>query len=172
MTHDEMVALIRGGVPAAGGTWADFGAGGGAFTRALRELLGPAAIIYAVDRDATALRAQQDAILVHADFTQPLDLPPLDGLLLANALHWIQDQDRVMARLVGYLRPGGRLLLVEYAVSQPRSYIPYPVPFAHFASLAQAAGLNPARPVGERRSPSSGISMYAAAADRPRSVRP
>ena len=36
-----MVALIRGGVPRAGGVWADLGAGTGNFTWALAELIGP-----------------------------------------------------------------------------------------------------------------------------------
>lgn len=33
MDHADHLRLIRGGVPGPGGTWADFGAGGGAFTR-------------------------------------------------------------------------------------------------------------------------------------------
>ena len=36
----------------AGGTWADIGAGEGAFTLALADLLGPGGRIVAVDRDA------------------------------------------------------------------------------------------------------------------------
>lgn len=164
MTHDEMVALIRGGVDVPGGTWADFGAGAGNFTRALRDLLGPQATIYAVDRDAGALEAQREVIPLLGDFTRPLDLPPLDGVLMANALHWVQNQARVLELLAGYLRPGGRLILVEYEVRRPRPYIPFPVPYTRFESLALAAGfVNPQR-VGERISPSSGMSMYAGAA--------
>lgn len=167
MTHDEMVTLIRAGVlpaPAPDRIWADFGAGTGSFTRALRHLLGPQAIIYAVDQDAHALRDQRDAIPVHADFTRPVDLPPLDGALMANALHWLRDQTAVIQRIAGYLRPGGTLLLVEYDVQTPRSYIPFPVPFSRFEALAQAAGLRDARHIGTRQSPSGGAGMYAAAA--------
>jgi ubiquinone/menaquinone biosynthesis C-methylase UbiE len=165
MTQDEMVALMRGGVAQTGGTWADFGAGRGNFTRALRALVGPNAQIYAIDRDAAALRGQQDVLTIQADFTQPIpQLPPLDGLLLANALHWVRDQAAALRRLTRYLRPGGCLLLVEYDVRQPRSYIPFPVPYPRFEHLAAASGLEDSRRVGTRRSPSSGISMYAAAA--------
>lgn len=39
----DLVGLLRGGVDAAGGRWADLGAGEGAFTFALSELLGPTA---------------------------------------------------------------------------------------------------------------------------------
>src|SRR5687767_3510194 len=117
MEHTEMVALIRGGVPAQGATWADLGAGTGNFTWALRELLGPHAAIYAVDRDGKAIRAQRERLaqagsgaaiqLLQADFTGSLDLPTLDGVLMANALHFIRDQPAVVGRLIGYLRPGG-----------------------------------------------------------------
>ncbi|MBZ0291446.1 MAG: methyltransferase domain-containing protein [Anaerolineae bacterium] len=162
MTHDEMVSLIRGGVPAPGGTWADFGAGSGNFTRALRELVGESATIYAIDRDSAALRQQPSAVqTIQADFTQPLTLPPLDGLLIANALHWVRQQSRTLRLLANTLKPGGRFLIVEYDVTLPRGYIPFPVPYPHFEKLAESAGLHAVQRVGERRSPSSGVVMYA-----------
>jgi trans-aconitate methyltransferase len=163
MTHDEMVALIRDGVlRVPNPVWADFGAGSGNFTRALRQLLGPQAVIYALDQDAHALRSQRDAIPVHADFTQPLELPLLDGILMANALHWLRDQS--LQRFAAYLRPGGRFLLVEYDVETPRGYVPHPVPYARFETLARAAGFNHVRHVANRVSPSGGADMYAAVA--------
>lgn len=164
MTHEEMVALIGGGVNQPGGTWADFGAGRGDFTRALRDLLGHQATLYALDRDARALRSQHDTHTLQADFTQPLDLPLLDGILIANALHWVRRQERVMALLAGYLRPGGRLLLVEYEVRWPRGYIPFPVPYNRFETLARAAGFEHIQRVGTRQSPSTGVAMYAGVA--------
>jgi precorrin-6B methylase 2 len=172
MDHSEMVALIAGGVAARDGVWADLGAGRGAFTAALRALLGPAATIHAVDRDGAAVRqlarmaAAPGAAVVpqQADFTMPLQLPPLDGMLMANALHFVRNQREVLAALVAYLRPGGRVLLVEYDLERPTSWVPFPVPPARFTELAMAAGLSSPRTVGMRRSPSSGIAMYAAVA--------
>ena len=166
MTHEEMVTLIRGGVTAPGGVWADFGAGRGNFTRALRDLTGPEATLVAIDRDANALRAHQDAQTICADFTQPIDLPPLDGILMANALHWIRRPTPVLSLLAGYLRPGGRLLLVEYDVRWPRGYIPFPVPYPHFEILAQAVGFRAVERIGERESPSTGVAMYAGVATK------
>src|SRR6266849_8660757 len=58
----ELVGLLRGGVDANGGWWADLGAGEGAFTLALADLLGPGAHITAVDREAGSLRALADAM--------------------------------------------------------------------------------------------------------------
>jgi trans-aconitate methyltransferase len=175
MEHAEMVALIRPGVHAPEGVWADLGAGTGNFTYALRELLGPAATIYALDRDRRAVERLGGSLAgagpgaqvvpLQADFLQPLRLPPLDGLLMANALHFVRDQAALLARLAAHLRPGGRILLVEYDLDAPRAYVPYPVAPARFAALCAEAGLGVPRVVGARRSPSSGISMFSAYVD-------
>src|SRR5262245_56473642 len=145
MDRAEMVELIRGGVPGAGGVWADLGAGTGNFTWALRELLGVQGLIYAVDRDGKAIRAQHE-LLVHAgpgasiipiqaDITQQLKLPSLDGVLLANVLHFIRDQPAALALIAGYLRPGGRVLMVEYDLAEPLHWGPVHVPVARFQAL-------------------------------------
>ena len=170
MEHAEMVALIQAGVERDGGTWADLGAGTGNFTRALAGLAGPQATIYAVDRSAgalAALRARSSSATIRTmagDFTRPLELPPLDGILMANALHFVREQAPVLASLVQHLRPGGRLLLVEYQLRDPVSYVPYPVPFERFQLHARDAGLSAPTLIGSRRSPSSGVEMYAAVA--------
>jgi trans-aconitate methyltransferase len=165
MTHEEIVALIRGGIPEPGGVWADFGAGRGNFTRALRDCIGPTATLYAIDQDAGALRSHQDAQTIIADFTRPIpSLPPLDGLLIANALHWVRQQETTMQQLAAYLRPGGRLLVVEYDVRWPRGYIPLPLPYDRFETLATAAGFQSIQQIGARQSPSNGVVMYSAVA--------
>src|SRR5260221_6129111 len=124
MDTRDAVALLAGAVPREPGTWADLGAGTGTFTRALVELLGPKARIYAVDRDARAVAAlarwaEKDAsnvIAVAADFTEPFDLPglpapQLDGVLLANALHFVSDGEAVLRRLAELVRPGRRVVV-------------------------------------------------------------
>ena len=166
MIHEEMLRLIRGGIDQRGGTWADFGAGTGNFTHALRDLLGPGAVIYAIDRDAEALRAHRDARAIQADFTQPIDLPPLDGALMANALHWTRFQVDTLRWIADFLKPGGRLILVEYDARWPRPYIPHPLPYKRFAELAQQAGFAEVRHIGSRASPSGNIGMYAALASK------
>src|SRR4029078_9753088 len=102
-----MVELIRGGVPRPGGTWADLGAGTGNFSWALAELIGAQGSIYAIDRDAKAIcalhrriaQADPGAAITpqQADSTRPLDVPALDGVLMANALHFIRDQAAALA---------------------------------------------------------------------------
>src|SRR5438105_7404412 len=85
----DLIDLLRPGVDTKGGHWADLGAGEGAFTLALAELLGPGAHIIAVDRDRHALSAlsqsmgkrfPQTSLEVQvADFTKPVALKDLDG---------------------------------------------------------------------------------------------
>jgi SAM-dependent methyltransferase len=176
MRDDEALALLR---PAMsdheGGVWADLGAGTGVFTRALATLLGPEGHVHAVDADARALSALRASLARtsgrptvtarEADFTRPLDLPPLDGVLMANALHFARDAGAVLALAASYLRPGGRLVLVEYQGRGPNPWVPYPVPSARFAELAPAAGLTRPDVVATRPSAFGG-QIYVAVASR------
>ena len=175
MDHRDHVDLLRAGVRGAGPRWADLGSGTGAFTLALADLLGPTGEIWSVDRDAAALRAQQRRMTEHfpgvavryvvADFARPLDLPPLDGLVLANALHFERDQAAVLARLVPHVVPGGRVIVVEYDAEHGNQWVPHPISLARWRHLAAAAGLENVREIGRRPSRFLG-SIYAAAADR------
>lgn len=152
MNHPDHVYLLKEGIPSAGGVWADLGSGAGAFTLALADLIGPAGQIYSVDKDNGVLRQQErlmqaqfPVVTVHyrqADFTRPLELPPLDGIVMANALHFVKEaQKEAVTRLVkGYLRPGGRLILVEYNVDQGNPWVPYPLSYETWARLARQAG--------------------------------
>jgi ubiquinone/menaquinone biosynthesis C-methylase UbiE len=176
MNQTEMVALIRGGVPEPGGVWADLGAGTGNFSWALAELIGQTGTIYAIDRDAKAIRqihqriaqAEPGAAIIpqQADFTRALDLPALDGVLMANALHFIRDQPAALVLVAGYLRPGGRLLIVEYDLRAPVPWVPFPISLARLEQLAAQTGFAPPSEIGRRVSRSSGGAMFAALALR------
>ena len=150
MNHDDHVRLLRGGIPGPGGVWADLGSGAGAFTLALADLLGPAGEIYSIDRDASALREQEramrarfPAVAVHylrADFARSLDLPPLDGIVMANALHFQREKDGVVRLIRGYLRSSGRLILVEYNVDRGNVAVPYPLSYDTWEVVARRNG--------------------------------
>jgi ubiquinone/menaquinone biosynthesis C-methylase UbiE len=165
MNHDDHVRLIAAGVVRdAGGVWADFGAGTGAFTLALCEVAGPAVQIIAVDHDRGSLRTLRAAMeqqfpgahlrLLEADIAGPLDLPPLDGILAANAIHFVPAprQPGVLRRWRGYLKPAGRLLVVEYDADVGNRWVPYPLSFTAFGALATAAGFADPELIGERPS--------------------
>ena len=146
MNHEDLVGLIEGGVAEPGGTWAELGAGEGNFTRALADVLGPGAHITAIDKDARALRAVGGGIETRvADFTQPLDLHDLDGILMANSLHYVRDKQPVLEAVRGMLRPGGRLIVVEYGADRGNPWVPYPFTYNKWESMAARAGFRSTR---------------------------
>jgi SAM-dependent methyltransferase len=183
MDHRDHVALIRGGidqsgVPGAGGTWADIGAGEGAFTLALADVLGPGARIIAIDRDAGALRANADAMArrfpatqlttLVADLDRPVDLPMLDGLVAANVLHFVPRARQVAAirSLAAHLRPDAPFIVVEYDADRGNPWVPHPFSMRGWERLAAEAGLEGTTEIG--RVPSRFLgAIYGAVSRRP-----
>lgn len=175
METSEAVALIRGGVAGPGGVWADLGAGSGTFTRALAELIGPDGTVHAVDREGDALPRGGGRSAVGelarivplvADFCDPLPFSALDGIVMANALHFVAEQGPVLARIVDGLRLGGAFILVEYDQRRGSRWVPHPVPPRRFVELARAAGLGEPREIGRRRSLYGPTELVAAVAFR------
>ncbi len=178
MDHPDHVALIRDAITTPGGTWADFGSGRGAFTLALADLLGPTVRLWSVDRDARALREQQQTFrarfpavsvqTVVGDFSRPLGLPPLDGALLANSLHFLRDaeKDTALGLLRGYLRPGGRLIIVEYDTDRGNPWVPHPFSYPTWEILTRRNGFTATRLL-TRRASRTFTGMYSALSFRP-----
>ena len=146
MNHADHVALIEGGVGERGGRWADLGAGEGAFTLALADVAGPDAQIIAVDKDARALRALSGRFETRvADFTRPLNLNDLDGVVMANSLHYVRDKEPVLRAVRAMLRPGGRLIVVEYGADRGNPWVPYPFTYARWETIAARSGFKNTR---------------------------
>lgn len=150
MNHKDHMALIEKAVHKPLGIWADLGSGAGAFTLALRDMAGPEVEIYSVDKYAPSLDDQEKAFeemfpgskihYLHMDFTEDMPLPLLDGILMANSLHFLKDQDKYLLKLHRYLKPNGTLLLVEYNASEGNAWVPYPISFEKFEMLAEKTG--------------------------------
>jgi SAM-dependent methyltransferase len=170
MDHIDHVELIRAGVEGGGTRWLELGAGEGAFTLALADLLGPGAEIVAVDRDGRALqrleyavRTRYPAAALHThrlDFARDLPAGPFDGVLAANSLHFVRDLGTVLAAIRDALTPGGRLVIVEYDADRGNPWVPHPFSYATWHRTAAAAGFERTRLVG--RVPSRFLgAMYA-----------
>ncbi len=162
MDHNDHVSLLRPALRPANlptnSTWADLGAGSGAFTLALRELIGPDSTIYAVDKDRGALNQLESAhrvrfassrpsselrmnlVLLNEDFARLSGVPPLDGVVMANSLHFFKDKEKILRHVHGLLKPSGMLLLVEYNVDSGNMWVPHPLTFETFRTLAPRAG--------------------------------
>jgi SAM-dependent methyltransferase len=160
--HSDHVWLLRDGIPKQGGTWADLGCGSGAFTLALAELLGPVASIYAVDLDAGALGVlrgrvrrrfpSHDVRTIAADFTHPLRLPRLDGVLMANSLHFHEAKEPIIRSVREILGDSGRLILVEYDADHGNPWVPFPLSYSRWERLALQCGFKTTRKIGTRPS--------------------
>ena len=158
MDHEDHVGLIRAGVEGRGGIWADLGSGHGAFTLALADLLGANGSIVSIDRDAGALDDQRREMTrrfphTHAsyrvaDFTRPPDLPPLDGIVMANSLHFVREKPPVLRSILGHLVPDGRFVLVEYDADRGNHWVPHPLSFGSWRALAVTVGLTDPRLIG------------------------
>src|ERR1700677_2329197 len=88
-------------------SWCDLGCGSGTFTIALAQLLASGSTIHAIDLDPRALGEIPDQYhgvavqKVLGDMRSPsLNLPSVDGILMANSLHFIQDQHRLLRRIL------------------------------------------------------------------------
>ncbi|MBZ5545936.1 MAG: class I SAM-dependent methyltransferase [Acidobacteriia bacterium] len=103
---------------------ADLGAGSGYFTVRLAREVGPSGKVYAVDIDRKMLdyierRAQEEKLdniqTILADPNDPkLGSQSVDLIFICDVLHHIQDRDKYYPKLYRALRPGGRLVNVDF----------------------------------------------------------
>jgi ubiquinone/menaquinone biosynthesis C-methylase UbiE len=165
------VQLIKEGVSTSDvpQTWADIGAGTGLFTRALSGLLSPGSNLIAIDRDHGALDSIQlsrkDIHLRKSvlDFvTMPLELPPMDGVLLANALHFSPNKIELLKSIGLTLKSSGRIILIEYDTDAANQWVPYPVSLKSLATLAAAAGFQSVKKISETSSVYGRAMIYSA----------
>jgi len=109
-------------------------------------VLGPTARIVAVDKDSRALRTIADRFETRvADFTRALDLRDLDGVLMANSLHFVRDKAPVLEAVRAMLAPDGRLVIVEYGADRGNMWVPHPFSYPRWETMAARAGFRNTR---------------------------
>lgn len=137
-------------------TWADLGCGTGTFTLALAALLSAPSIIHAVDKDETALHKipnQYNEIIIEkqqGDFVKDnLKFENLDGILMANALHYVKNKTALIQKLQSYSHENSCFLIVEYETDAANPWVPYPIRFQALEELFNEAGFNVVEKLGE-----------------------
>jgi len=117
---DEVVAALR---LAEDARVADLGCGPGYFTLRLARAV-PRGIVYAVDVEPAQLdrlnqRLKESGLRNVVPVLAPVDdarLPPdsVDVIAIIDTYHHFEDRVRYMTRLKDALRPGGRLVVIDY----------------------------------------------------------
>jgi len=110
---------------------ADIGSGSGLFTRPLAVATGPQGVVYAIDIDPELLRhveksAQEKSIAnirtVLAAADDPKIPEPVDLIVIIDTLHHIANQPVYLPGLRKYLRPGGRVAIIDFSKTWPEGH--------------------------------------------------
>lgn len=144
--------------------WMDLGAGTGLFTTALSSLLPLESSILAIDKDEKALKAIKVSTGITLrvqvlDFTAIASSEKFDGILMANALHYVSDSLAFLKHLRSISR---RLIIVEYERTTPNRWVPYPTDFEKLRSLGRDAGFSSVVQLKEVPSVYDSVSIYSA----------
>jgi len=117
---DEVIRALAIGP---GDRVADLGSGGGYFTFRLAKAVGPTGKVYALDvdkglNDALARRAKDEGYAnIEVVLAEPGDprLPaPVDLIFTSNTYHHLQNRSAYFANVKRYLKPAGRIAIVEF----------------------------------------------------------
>ena len=122
---DEVVAKLR---LSPGQIVADIGAGTGLFEGALAGAVTPKGTVYAVDveqglLDHIAHRASELKVTnvrtVLGKFTDPaIPVRTVDLALINDVLHHIEDRSTYVKNLAGYIKPRGRIAVIDFKPGQ------------------------------------------------------
>ena len=120
-----------------GMTFADVGAGFGAWTTRFSRSLGPSGRVYATDIGAAQLAALRETVqrerltnvTVLEGAAGTTNLPALccDAILIRDAYHHLTQPEDIVRSFAAALKPGGRLAVVDFP-PRPNSEVPAGVP--------------------------------------------
>jgi 2-polyprenyl-3-methyl-5-hydroxy-6-metoxy-1,4-benzoquinol methylase len=110
---------------------ADIGAGSGLFSRPLAKAVAPSGKVYAVDIQQDLLdyinrRAKEENIrniqTVLGEFNDPkLPTRDVDLAFINDVLHHIENRAAYLKALGGYIKPGGRIAIIEMNKDDPNT---------------------------------------------------
>lgn len=150
--------------------WADLGAGDGTFSLALSEIIGFGGIIFSVDQKLDLLKKKlrnryykSQIHLYSSNILKPMPfLPELDGILLANVLHYVEDQQNFITHLEKYLKKNGVIIIVEYDREDSNPWVPYPLSLVSLQRLTISTEYTLPEEIGRKKSIYDDHDMYCA----------
>lgn len=157
MTSSEARGLIENAIVAkTPSTWIDLGCGSGTFTYALADLLCEESKIVAIDRLSHPIASKRNGVDIEfkqADFErQELFFENVDGILIANALHYVKDQEGFLRSIKPWLKEEGQLILIEYDTDKSNQWVPFPLTFEKVRQLLLKIGFGNVKKIGEHDS--------------------
>jgi ubiquinone/menaquinone biosynthesis C-methylase UbiE len=163
MKHEEAVSFIKMAITTTGSeNWADLGCGSGTFTKALAELLQTGSHITAVDRENQNLNIPS-VDFIKANFEkEALNLTDLDGILIANAIHYVADKTSLIKKLETMFKETPKFLIIEYDTDKPNPWVPYPLSFKKLQILFEGLSYGQIDKISERPSAYHSGRMYCA----------
>jgi len=168
MNIQEAIAFIKPGVTLNGlpQHWADLGCGSGTFTSALAQLLPRESTIVAVDSAPQQLDSKMgnhvSVLFQQADFEKDkLYLQGLDGILMANSFHYIQNKELLIKHLEKSFKQEKKFLMIEYETQLSNPWVPFPIPFTKLKDLFSRLDYPSVKKMNERQSAYGG-KMYTA----------
>lgn len=145
--------------------WADLGCGNGTFTNALAGLLPQGSSIYAIDQQSQHFGYPINFIRANFE-TDDLPISGLDGILMANSIHYVKDKQHLIRKLEGHFTGEANFLVVEYDTKSANQWVPYPLPFVKLKELFTYLGYKNISKLAERPSVYDNTNIYAAVARR------
>lgn len=148
--------------------WADLGCGSGLFTYALGNLLNEESTIYALDKNISSFKnvSSFKSVTVkplELDFEKTiLPFDNLDGILMANSLHFVKNKISFLEKMKSYLNNKGCFLVVEYDTEASNHWVPYPISFLSLKKLFNDAGYSSVSKINERPSAFKRGNLYSA----------
>jgi ubiquinone/menaquinone biosynthesis C-methylase UbiE len=169
MLLNEAIDLIRTDIISGASVqiWADLGCGSGTFTEALANLLPENSIIYAVDRNKSLVEniSGNNKIKIekiHANFIND-DLPQeLDGILMANSIHYVEDKDSFIKKIEKNFKSKPFFLIVEYDMDISNPWVPFPLSFNSLKQFFTSADYTSVRKLNEHISVYQKANIYSA----------
>ena len=169
MLQDEANDLIRSSFEAVGRPqhWLDLGSGSGIFTYAIAGLLPMGSKVTAIDKADNSIninyRKGIEIKFIEGDFTNEIfDSQSVDGIFMANALHYVKDQQSFIKKLKARYPEMKKMVIIEYGSPVPNQWVPYPVPFSRLQTFFEDLDVKNLRKIAERDSVYSKINMYVA----------